>query len=214
MNNLEYRIFYRRNLPHYQPPGATLFITSRLANSLPRKFLEKLGTEADKLKKRINQIENQDRKREELLRLRKLLFAKWDEVLDITKSGPSYLGDPRIAKIVFDSLCYRDSNVYGLEAFCIMHNHTHLVCKPLPTPDGKYHAISKIMHSFKRYTAIQANEILGRKGQFWQHENYDHVIRSDTELHRVILYVINNPVKAGLVSNWEDWEWTYCKYDY
>ena len=214
MSNLEYRIFYRRNMPHYQPPGATLFITSRLANSIPRKVLEKIVTEADHQKHRIDQIENSEQQREELGSLRKLLFAKWDDALDNSKSGSLYLGDSRIAKIVFDSLCYRDGRVYELDAICIMPNHIHLVCKPLPTPDGEYHAISKIMHSFKRYTAIEANKIIGRKGQFWQHENYDHVIRNDTELHRVILYLINNPVKAGFVSSWEDWEWTYCKYEY
>jgi REP element-mobilizing transposase RayT len=67
------------------------------------------------------------------------------------------------------------------------------------------------MHSLKRYTARQANQLLGREGAFWQHENYDHVVRDEEEWQRIITYILNNPVKAGLVQNWEDWEWTYYK---
>ncbi len=67
------------------------------------------------------------------------------------------------------------------------------------------------MHSLKRYVASEANQLLGREGTFWQHENYDHVVRDEGEWRRIVKYVINNPVAAGLVKQWEDWEWTFCK---
>ena len=67
--------------------------------------------------------------------------------------------------------------------------------------------IAKIMHSLKRYTAAKANKILGRKGAFWQHESYDHVIRSQEEFDKIINYIQQNPVKAGLVKNWREWKW-------
>jgi len=35
------------------------------------------------------------------------------------------------------------------------------------------------------------------------------VVRDEKELNRIIWYTINNPVKAGLVKNAEDWKWTY-----
>jgi hypothetical protein len=38
----DHRIFYRRHLPHWQPDGATLFITFRLAGSLPRAVIAAL----------------------------------------------------------------------------------------------------------------------------------------------------------------------------
>lgn len=94
-----------------------------------------------------------------------------------------------------------------------MPNHGHLVCAPLKNPEGTYFSLAKIMHSLKRYTAYEANQILGRSGAFWQHENYDHYVRDEAELERIIKYVINNPVKAGLVDDWKSWKWTYCKYD-
>jgi hypothetical protein len=44
-NNLVFREFYKRRLPHIQIAGATYFITFRLADSLPRESLEKLAEE-------------------------------------------------------------------------------------------------------------------------------------------------------------------------
>jgi putative transposase len=123
-----------------------------------------------------------------------------------------WLRDPRIAGLVSESLHHRDSQVYDLDAFCIMPNHVHLVYTPLPKADGTYHAMSAIMHSLKRYTARQANLLLGREGSFWQHENYDHVVRDEAGWRRIITYVLNNPVKAGLVQHWKEWPWSYCKH--
>jgi hypothetical protein len=52
---------------------------------------------------------------------------------------------------------------------------------------------------------------LGRQGAFWQDESYDRVIRDSEEFDRVISYVLENPVKAGLVSEWGKWPWSYLK---
>jgi REP element-mobilizing transposase RayT len=69
------------------------------------------------------------------------------------------------------------------------------------------------MQSLKRHTARQANIVLGRQGAFWQDESYDRVIRDNDEYVRTVNYVLENPVKAGLVSKWEDWPWAYFKSD-
>lgn len=61
----------------------------------------------------------------------------------------------------------------------------------------------------KGRTARRCNQALGRDGKFWHHESYDYVIRDQGEYERIVWYVMNNPVKAGLVENWEDWKFTY-----
>ena len=73
------------------------------------------------------------------------------------------------------------------------------------------YTLTPILESLKKYTALQANRLLGRTSPFWQHEGYDHVIRDTDELERTIWYVINNPVAAELVQSWKEWPWTYCK---
>jgi REP element-mobilizing transposase RayT len=210
MSTLEYQLFYRRHLPHIQPPGATLFITFRLAGSLPTEVLQRLLTEAERVEAVLARIlDPQERAQQAYLEQRRL-FGKWDTALDTAQNGPFWLRDPRIADLVTESLHHRDGRVYDLDAFCIMPNHVHLVYTPLPKADSTYHAMSAIMHSLKRYTARQANLLLGREGSFWQHENYDHVVRDEAEWRRIITYVLNNPVKAGLVQHWK--EWPYCKH--
>jgi REP element-mobilizing transposase RayT len=94
-----------------------------------------------------------------------------------------------------------------------MPNHLHIVFTPLKESRGKYYPLSKIMHSLKRHTAREGNLILGREGAFWQHENYDHVVRDEAELERIIRYILYNPVKANLVKEQKHWKWAYCKYD-
>ena len=122
-----------------------------------------------------------------------------------------WLGEPQVAHIVFESLRYFDGERYVVDAYTIMPNHVHMVFTPLPNAAGEYHSIASILHSIKRYTARESNRLLQRIGEFWQHESYDHFVRDDSEKLRIIRYVINNPVKAGLVQSWEDWKWTYCR---
>jgi REP element-mobilizing transposase RayT len=208
---LRHREFYRRRLPHYQPPGATLFITFRLADSLPRALIEELMAKRQEREKVLEQIQDPDEQARQAYRNERLLFGLWDAALHTSGQGPQWLADRRVANMVADSLHYRDDQVYTLYAFCIMPNHVHLVCTPLKKASGDYHSLTAILQSLKRYTAGEANRILGRQGRFWQPESYDHVVRGDAELRRIIQYVLNNPVKAGLVSTWEEWEWNYVK---
>jgi putative DNA methylase len=71
-------------------------------------------------------------------------------------------------------------------------------------PDG-LSPLASIMHSLKSYTAHKANELLGRSGQFWQQESYDHWVRDEDELERIVDYIAWNPVKAKLVSQPHEW---------
>jgi hypothetical protein len=53
---MNYREFYHRHLPHWQPPDATLFVTFRLAGSLPQTVIEELRKERDVAKRELAQI--------------------------------------------------------------------------------------------------------------------------------------------------------------
>ena len=212
MNTLKYQPFYRRRLPHAQPPGATLFVTFRLVDSIPDETMRRLIAATRKAEAALSRIsDRQERAAQDYLEQRRH-FGRWDVALNLARSGPLWLNDPRIANIVVESLHYRDGTVYDLDTYCVMPNHVHVMYTPLPKEGGGYHALSAIMHSLKRYTAHQANLLLEREGSFWQHENYDHVVRDEAERQRIAEYILNNPVKAGLVSHWEDWEWSYCKH--
>jgi putative transposase len=207
----DHRIFYHRHLPHWQPAGATLFITFRLAGSLPRATIAVLQEKCEQEERALSHIgDAQERQKQAYLDARRA-FGRWDAALDISDDSPHWLTDPQVAAVVVEALHYRHERVYDLLAFCVMPNHVHLVCTPLQREDGTYHALHRILQSLKRHTARQANKVLARQGAFWQAESYDHVVRDTDELERIVQYVINNPVKAGLVSDWEAWPWTYVK---
>lgn len=79
-----------------------------------------------------------------------------------------------------------------------MPNHVHAVLQTLPGQE-----LSKILHSWKSFTAKMARTLLGGKGEFWQKESYDHLVRDAQDLEHCIRYVLNNPAAAGL----RDWPW-------
>ncbi|MCP4344658.1 MAG: hypothetical protein GY795_03915 [Desulfobacterales bacterium] len=211
MKPLDYRHTYKRNLPHIQTPGATLFVNFRLAGSLPRHVIDKLMQESMDTEKRLCKIADPQKQAEERYLEQKRHFGRWDLALDMNKSGPFRLRKPEVARTVADSMHYLDQRVYDLDTYCIMPNHVHAVFTPLKKDDGTYHALQAIMHSLKRYTSREANKLMNRDGHFWEHENYDHVVRDEAELRRIVQYIFYNPVKAGLVDTWEAWPWTYCK---
>lgn len=68
--------------------------------------------------------------------------------------------------------------------------------------------LERIMHSLKLHTARECNRVLRQRGQFWQDESYDHCVRDEEKLERVIQYVEQNPVKAGLAKTAEQWSFS------
>ena len=125
-----------------------------------------------------------------------------DRLLDRSCTGPLYLRMPDVARMVTEAIRYRDGRSYHLHSFVIMPNHVHL----LMTPQA---AVSKVMQSLKRFTAREGNRILGLTGQpFWQDESYDRLVRNGTEFERIWHYIEMNPVKAGLATSPEEFQWS------
>ncbi len=74
-----------------------------------------------------------------------------------------------------------------------MPNHVHML---LETTDA--HLLSNILKGMKGTSARKVNQLLNESGSFWADESYDHIVRSETQLHFLIEYVKNNPIKADL----------------
>jgi REP element-mobilizing transposase RayT len=211
--------FYRRHLPHWQPRDVVFFVTFRLKDSLPAEVIVSLQEERERAEAALKQIPESERAQVDYLDDHQY-FGKWDSYLDKADFGPRWIKEPEIADIVKEAMHYRDGKVFDLHAFCIMSNHVHAVFEPIPKSDWQSdlrrpdpQPLYKIMQSLKRHTARQSNLVLGREGAFWQDESYDHVIRDHEEYMRIVNYVLENPVKAGLASQWDEWQWTYCKPD-
>ena len=209
-NKLDYKYFYKRNLPHFQPEEGIFFITFRLNIELPDNLKQTLISKHKDFEEKIKKYSELE-KSEMKLKFDKRQFDLIDNFLGLTKNGPFWLKDENIAKIVKDSLFFLHKEKYFLYSFCIMPNHVHILIKPLQNVKKGYFSFAEIMKSHKGITANKANKYLNRKGQFWHHENYDHWVRDDKEFHNIIWYIINNPVKAKLVKDFQDWKFTWVE---
>ena len=205
--------FFRRNLPHWQPLGASFFLTYRLAGTLPRQTLSVLEEERERLDSLPRECAYSPK--EWQMRIERQLFARWDECLD-RDTRIQWLADPRVAAVVRDNLYHHAGSKYSLLAYVIMPNHVHILIKPEPAWERRFEDESRAMyergplsatlHSLRSYTAKEANRILGRTGVFWQGEAYDHWVRNNAEFERIVYYIESNPVNAGLVACAEDWQ--------
>jgi len=131
-------------------------------------------------------------------------FAIADGALDAATTGPSWLSHPDVADVVQSCLLRgaRELNYFDLFAHVVMPNHVHVLLEPkLP--------LQRLTRGIKGHSSQLANRILGRVGQpFWQDESFDHWGRRPSEVERIIQYIENNPVKAGLATNASAWPWS------
>ncbi len=84
--------------------------------------------------------------------------------------------------------------------YVLMPNHLHMF---LELRKG---TLFSQMVSFKRWTTRHGRQILGLGAKaFWQREWFDHWPRSEQEDLRIAKYIRDNPIKGGLVKNYQDW---------
>lgn len=222
----EQHYFNRGNLPHLFIPSKTYFVTDRLYGSIPcldidrlkaayQQNLSKIESEEKKsYASQINGFSFEDRAlaervfHEKKYDAQKRYYGSFDDFLDNNLNEFYHLKNPEVAQLVLDAYKFYIGKQYDLWAICIMGNHVHALFKVLPDSD----VLWKIMQNIKKYTATQSNKILGLEGKFWERESYDHILRKD-EFENIVRYIINNPVKAGLVARAEDWKWTWVHPD-
>jgi REP element-mobilizing transposase RayT len=194
---------YERHLPHQIPKGVPIFLTWNLKGAFPKDMIERLREERARLARQSPRPGESPRDRR--IREGKLAFLLADRHLDSCQSGPLYLQNPRAAEIVEKSILFGSAERYELYAWCVMGNHVHV----LFTPRWE---VRKITQGIKGYTAHEFNAIDGQQGRtLWQDESFDHWARDEEELIRIIHYIENNPVAAGLCHRPCDWRWSSAR---
>ena len=189
-------------LPHLKREGASYFATFRLAGTLPKEVLMQFKAEREAI---VAQAEAAQRpltwhEQEELFRW---YSARVDNHLD-AGHGDCWLGRPKVADSMASTIRYHAGERFILHAWVVMPNHVHAVLRP-----HLGWTLSRILKSWKGFSAREANRILKRTGTaFWQVESFDHLIRDDNDLHHACHYVAMNPVNARLCKQPEDWKWS------
>jgi REP element-mobilizing transposase RayT len=103
--------------------------------------------------------------------------------------------DDRLAREVVNSLHWLRANCnLTLYAYCLMPDHAHLL---LRVGNPRY-PLSEIMRAFKSFTTRQSWG-LGYRGALWQARFYDRIVRKSDDGLQIAAYILDNPVRKGLV---------------
>ena len=172
---------YRRRLPHIWTTEQPIFLTWRLHGSLPpHRYFPGGSLPSGQA------------------------FAALDRLLDEARTGPFYLRQPVLADMVVEAISYNSHVLdhYVLHAFVVMPNHVHLLLTTRVS-------LPQLTKSLKGITARRASSVLGLTGNpFWQEESYDHLVRNQREFEKIRRYIEENPVRAGLVRQAEEYRWS------
>src|ERR1700677_1291249 len=131
-------------------------------------------------------------------------FLVLDREVDQAAFGPVWLQDARVGRVVAEALLYGQSgrHFYQLRAWVIMPNHVPVLLLPKMS-------LPVIMRWLKGSTARAANLILGRTGEaFWQDESFDHRVRDEAELDRLVQLCGVQPGKRRPGGQSHAWPWS------
>jgi REP element-mobilizing transposase RayT len=118
---------------------------------------------------------------------------------------------PDVARdLALESCIHANGRKCDLHGVVVMPDHVHLICTLLSDARGLF-SIPEIMHAIKSESAHSINRALNRRGRVWQDESFDHVLRSGEHLADKIAYILENPVRAGLVPEWREYRWLWCE---
>ena len=211
---------YRNRLPHLAPIGASFFVTFRQYDALPQSLVKQLKKE---LATEIAQIKKEAPAADQTRRIaeaKKRSFGKHEKQLDYEPYGSCHLRKPEVARLLIDRVKKYDGSLIDLHAMCVMPNHVHLLFSMSPQmldeegiwrnemPED-YVQLNTIMQYIKGGSSRKINEFLRTpKQRFWAKDSFDHYVRNDEEWLRIVHYILQNPVKASLVSEWSEWPHT------
>lgn len=173
-----------RNLPHWQQPGCTYFVTFRLADSLPQETLKRWQTERKHWLQSNPTLHSTGQRRQ----FHELFPARLERWLD-SGFGECWLRKPEVAAVVEQALKHFAGQRYELGAHVIMPNHVHVLVTPLGDS-----TLEQIVQSWKSFTAHKINDLLNREGPVWQPEYFDHLVRNEQALQRYTEYIRQNSI--------------------
>lgn len=168
-------------LPHWN--ARFVFVTFRLADSLPLYAMEEINALDDKwygkyAQEWTEQIE-QAYQRERAILSNELL----DKAL-----GSCILKRTDVRETLIKALMHFDEVRYRMHAYVVMPNHVHLLMETLDE-----WLMQDVMRSLKGYSAHIINKMIGTTGKVWGRESYDRYIRDEQHFYRVIRYIQRNP---------------------
>ncbi len=188
---------WRKQLPHWEVLDRAHFVTIRCAGSLPPEVRVRIGEIRDALQAVAPRSA-------EYAQLQRRYFLTCEKYLD-TGGGFAPFIDHGISTLFRAVLQEMEAeHGWGAPHWVVMPNHVHLL---LEATGAAVLPLRRAIPLLKGRFAHDANQRLHHRGPFWQTEWFDHWVRNEAELARIIDYIRQNPVRAGLARSWEQYPW-------
>jgi REP element-mobilizing transposase RayT len=176
------------NLPHWECPGATYFVTFRQADCIPNEERYKWNL----IKKKWIQNNPKPWDIETERRYHCTISKHMETILDAGYGSCLMASEPGQI-IVRDTLAFFNHVRYHLDSFVVMPNHVHVLFKPI-----NEYSLSEILHSWKSFSSNKMAKTCKSPNPLWLRESWDTIIRDKCHLLRARRYIFNNPEKGHL----------------
>lgn len=105
---------------------------------------------------------------------------------------------------------YKEESELQILAYCIMDNHAHMLIEVM-----NIEKLTLYMHKLNTSYAIYYNKNKSRVGYVYRDRFKAQVIKDEKHMYNCILYIHNNPVKAGICKQAKDYNFSsYEKFLY
>jgi REP element-mobilizing transposase RayT len=129
-------------------------------------------------------------------------------VTTCTHHRRAVLAQPDIAEILIDEwTAAHDRHGWAVGRYVIMPDHVHFFCRA----EYESKTLSEFTRAWKSWSSRRVHDILRPRSTtsattpLWQREFFDHMLRSSENYTEKWNYVVENPVRAGLVTRADDW---------
>ena len=118
---------------------------------------------------------------------------------------------PDWARDIVLRCCVHDhQHRYRLRVAVVMPDHAHMILTPLIDEVRRtVISLAEIMKAIKGASAHAINHHRGAQGTIWQEESFDRIVRSSESLDAKVAYILENPVRKGLVEDWRQYRWIW-----
>ena len=88
---------------------------------------------------------------------------------------------------------------FKIWVYCFMPDHLHLLIEG----EADHSDMKRFISSYKQHTSFYHKKKTGMK--LWQTNFYEHILRKEEDTMAVVRYILENPVRKGLVDNFNNY---------
>jgi len=98
-----------------------------------------------------------------------------------------------------------ERNTFTVWVYCFMPDHLHLLVEGI----NPHSDLKKFIKDFKQRTGYWFTHEEAHAGnKLWQPGYYEHVLRKEEDTNEIMRYILNNPVRKGMVEYYLDYPYS------